>query len=449
MYLIRDPEIFKQIAIKDFESFEDRRFFLNPEVDSLFGNSILCLSGRKWHDMRATLSPAFTGYKMRLMFELVRDCALNTTKHFKELLRNENAISVEMTDIFSRYSTDVIASCSFGHNVDSFNDKTNEFFMCGRKISETTSLSQAIKFFVQNFAPKLMKMLKIEYFDADIRKFISTMVLDSMHHRRVNGINRPDMIDILMKAQDGTLVYQDDMQPQLDGFATVEESGIGKRKVNRKWSDIELISQSFLFFLAGYDTITSALLASAYELALNPEVQEKLSNEIKMNERNLNGKSICYDDLQKLKYLDMVVSEVLRIRPTATLLDRVCGRDYELQMDERKLKICKGTQLWIPVYGYHHDPKYFSNPEKFDPERFNDENKANFNTASYIPFGQGPRNCIASRFALMEMKVQLYFLLKDFSLEVNSKTDIPMKIKPTMVGVYPKNGLHLSIKLRQ
>jgi cytochrome P450 family 9 len=65
-YLIRDPEIFKQISVKDFESFEDREVFIKPEVDSLFGNSILCLRGKKWHDMRAILSPGFTG--MRQLF---------------------------------------------------------------------------------------------------------------------------------------------------------------------------------------------------------------------------------------------------------------------------------------------------------------------------------------------------------------------------------------------
>lgn len=86
----------------------------------------------------------------------------------------------------------------------------------------------------------------------------------------------------------------------------------------------------------------------------------------------------------------MVVSEVLRIRPAATLVDRVCSRDYKLQLDDRKIKIARGTQMWIPIYGFHHDAKYFPNPEHFDPERFNDKYKGNINTSIYIPFGQGP-----------------------------------------------------------
>lgn len=174
-----------------------------------------------------------------------------------------------------------------------------------------------------------------------------------------------------------------------------------------------------------------------------------MSDEIDENERNLNGKPITYEGLQKLKYLDMVVSEVLRTRSPASFLDRICSKDYELQIDERKIKICKGTQLWIPVSAYHHDEKYFPNPEKFDPERFSDENKGNINRATYIPFGIGPRNCIASRFGLMELKATLYYLLKDFSLEVNSKTQIPMKIKLAPIASFPENGLHLNIRLRQ
>lgn len=392
MYLIRCPEIFKQISIKDFGSFEDRRFFIDPEVDSLFKNTLLCMKGKKWHDMRATLSPAFSGCKIRLMFELVRDCALNTSNHIRDILKNTNVVSVEMTDILSRFSTDVIASCSFGYDVNSFSDRTNEFFQNCKKISESESVITQIKFIVQNFAPKLMKMFKIEYFDADLRRFITNMVLGNVKSREIHGISRPDMIDSLMKAQKGTLVHHKDDEALPDGFAAVTESNIGKREVNYKWSDSELVSQCFLFFLGGYDTITSALLAASYELSINQQVQQKLFDEINESERNLNGKPITYDGIQKMKYLDMVISEVMRIRPTATLIDRICSKDYELQIDGRKVKIGKGTQLWIPIYGYHHDHKYFPNPDKFDPERFSDENKGDINMAAYIPFGSGNLN---------------------------------------------------------
>lgn len=448
-YLIRDPELFKQIAIKSFDSFEDHRFLVNPKIDEMLGNAVFMMPGKKWREMRATLSPAFTGSKMRLMFELMRDCAKNTSKHFCELTQDGDVMSVEMLDIFSRYATDIIATCSFGVDLNSIEDRDNKFLANGQKISEKTTVLKNIKFVVQRFAPKLMELLKIEYFDREIRDFLTDMAMSNMDARRKGGINRPDIMDILMKAKDGTLSYQEDQHQMADGFATVDESSIGRAKVTRKWTDLELVSQCFAFFGAGYDTMASMLVAAANQLALNPDVQQRLIDEIVETEANLNGAPISYEGLQKLKYMDMVVCEVMRIRPPVSFTDRICTKDCELVLDNgRKVKIDKGIQLWIPIYAYHRDPKYFPNPEKFDPERFSDANKGNINMAAYIPFGVGPRNCIGSRFSLVEAKVILYYLLKDFSLETNSQTEIPLKIQSTATGVYPKNGLYLNIRLR-
>lgn len=124
-YFIRDPEIFKQITVKDFDHFEDRRAFVSDETDELFGNSLLSLHTEKWRQMRATLSPAFTGSKMRLMFELVSECADDVVKHFTKRAKNGEKINVEMKDFFSRYTNDVIATCAFGHKVNSFTEPEN------------------------------------------------------------------------------------------------------------------------------------------------------------------------------------------------------------------------------------------------------------------------------------------------------------------------------------
>lgn len=393
-YLIRDPQIFKQIAVKYFDSFEDHKFLIDPEIDTLFGNTVFLMQGKKWRDMRATLSPAFTGNKMRLMFELVRDCALNSVAFLQHSSKQNETVSLEMGEFFSRYGSDVIASSAYGVNINSFQDKDNEFYVRGRHVSDTASPIYAIKFIVQRICPQIMKWLKIEYFDADLRKFFSSMVLDNMNTRRKQAIVRPDMIDALMKAKKGTVTHDNENPSKNEGFAAVTESSIGKAKVNREWTDTELISQSFVFFLAGFDTVTALLVAVAYELALNVDVQKKLIEEIRETDRGLNGGNFTYEVLQKMKYMDMVISEALRFRPPAAFFDRLCTKDCELNIDGRKVKIEKGSQLWIPAFGYHRDSKYFPNPEKFDPERFSDANKININLDAYVPFGQGPRSCL-------------------------------------------------------
>lgn len=271
------------------------------------------------------------------------------------------------------------------------------------------------------------------------------MVLENIEVRRTQGIMRPDMIDMLMKTKSGTVSYQEDKETLKDGFATVYESNVGKAKVNRNWTDQELISQCFVFFLAGLDTVTQVMVAATYELILNPDIQLKLTEEIDETDKSLNGKEISYEVLQNMKYMDMVVSEVLRVRGPATFNDRVCTKDFNLEVDGRIIRIEKGSQLWAPFHCYHHDPEIYPEPHKFNPERFNEENRSKINPAYFVPFGSGPRNCIGSRFALMEVKLNLYQLLKNYRMEVNAQTQIPMIMKTSPFGTYPEKGLNVNL----
>lgn len=102
----------------------------------------------------------------------------------------------------------------------------------------------------------------------------------------------------------------------------------------------------------------------------------------------------------------------------------------------------------VPIYGYHRDPNYFPDPLKFDPERFNEENRGNIDPDTYLPFGIGPRNCIGSRFALMEVKTIFYYLLLNFTFEVTEKTQIPLKYAKNPVGIQAEKGIWLALKPR-
>jgi cytochrome P450 family 9 len=185
-----------------------------------------------------------------------------------------------------------------------------------------------------------------------------------------------------------------------------------------------------------------------YELAINPEVQQKLFEEIQDTERELNGKLISYEKIQNLKYLDQVVCEVLRKWPPAPATDRICVKDYVLEYDDKRIVVEKGMVLLFPIWGIQHDPKYFPNPEKFDPERFNDENKGSIEEYTYLPFGVGPRNCIGSRFALMEMKTIFYYLLLNFKINTSEKTQIPLKFAKIPVGLKTEKGIWIELEPR-
>lgn len=431
VYFLRDPELFKQIAIKDFDSFEDHKFVLEPEADSLIGNTVFMMRGQKWRDMRQTLSPAFSCSKMRLMFELIRECAVASTSHFIKETARTGECQVEIKEFFARYTNDVIASCAFGLKINSLEDKHNTFFETGSRLQNLGSKKSFLNIVCQRVMPKLMKFLGIEFINADVRKIFSDLVLHNMEQRHNKGISRPDLIDILMKVR----------RNQNDS------NNVNLSK--RVWQDIELISQCFVFFLAGFDTSTWLLISTTYELALNPAIQGKLVDEVDRVTKALNGKDITYDEMKTMKYLDMVICEVLRIRPPAVFIDRVCTKDYYFSDgDKVNLHIEKGSLFWIPIFSFHHNPEYFPNPDQFDPERFNDENRATMNSAHYIPFGSGPRTCIGNRFAVMEVKIILYYMIKTFRFQVAPNTEIPMRLVSSPFGIQPRNGLNVKVVFR-
>lgn len=385
------------MAVKDFDNFEDHRSFIDENTDRLFGNSLFMLKGEKWRDMRATLSPAFTGSKMRQMFELVSECAVDMASHFKELAVTGTEVHCEMKELFSRYANDVIATSAFGIRVNSFKDKDNDFYKAGITFTNINNPLAIMRLLFLRLVPSVSRLLDIQLMSRSLQVFFRTMVLGNIKTREENGISRPDMINILMQVKQGGAAHkivEDEEKHSSAGFATVDESTIGKRTVKRNWNDDEIVAQCFLFFVAGFDTSSTLLSFLSYELAINSEIQQTLYEEIKEMNNVLEGNILNYDHLQKMQYMDMVISETLRKWPPAGLTDRVCVKDYLYDDGSYKFKIEKGRAFWIPIYSLHRDPSYFPNPEKFDPERFSEENKNSIQPGTYAPFGIGPRNCI-------------------------------------------------------
>jgi cytochrome P450 family 9 len=130
-------------------------------------------------------------------------------------------------------------------------------------------------------------------------------------------------------------------------------------------------------------------------MTFNKEVQQELQSEIDSVLAELDGKPVGYEALHKMKFLDMVVSEGLRKWPPAPQTDRTCLKDYELKNHDGKVITIKaGEVCFFPIYSLHRDEALWPNPDKFDPQRFNDENKTSIASGTYFPFGLGQRACI-------------------------------------------------------
>lgn len=108
-----------------------------------------------------------------------------------------------------------------------------------------------------------------------------------------------------------------------------------------------------------------------------------------------------------------------------------------------------GDGIVIPGIAIQNDPKYFPNPEKFDPERFSEDNKDNIQPFTYIPFGSGPRNCIGSRFVLLECKIVFFYILSSYHIKVGKKSETIIKMKKNTGNMSTENGFWFRLTPRQ
>lgn len=227
VYVIRDPELIKKVTIKDFDHFVNHRFDVSEKSDPLLGRTMFIMKDQMWKDMRSTLSPAFTGSKMRLMLDLVTECAAEFCQFLKNEIGNKSVI-YDAKDLLQRFSSDTIATCAFGIKINSLQDRNNKFFQTGRIITNFEGLN-SVKAFGYLGIPKIMNFFKVRIFSEKDSNYLRDMVHSNIKYREENNIFRPDMINLLMKAREGTLEHT----PELDedvGFATVQESDVGKGK---------------------------------------------------------------------------------------------------------------------------------------------------------------------------------------------------------------------------
>lgn len=393
VYLARDVDFIRQITVKDVDHFEDDNGFYESISDTLFGKSFMLLSEKQWRDMRSTLSPTITDTKIRHVFDLVVECADNTLTHLiEESNKRSKPLRWEMKDLFSRYTSDVIARVAFGLKVNSFKDRKNKFFTIGTSSVNFRTMKVALRLFLIRILPKLMRAVNIEFFPAHFKEFFKSIVLDTMKKREKAQLIQPDdMIDIMIKVRKGEMKCQSDDEMDL---ATFDESYISIGKVKQPWTDDEILAQCFLFLSAGFEIASTLMSFMAYELALNQDVQQKLYKKIRKVNASLNGSRLSYDKLSNLKYFDQVISETLRKWPPVMFATRKCTKDYEYSLNGDKITIERGKSVWIPIYSLHNDDQIYKNPKLFNPERFSDENKHKIQSCAYIPFGIGPRNNI-------------------------------------------------------
>ncbi|XP_068905352.1 cytochrome P450 6a2-like isoform X1 [Tenebrio molitor] len=409
IYFPIDPKLVKKILVTDFEYFVDRGMYGNGDELPL-SSHIFSMKGEEWKNIRTKMSPSFTSNKMKSIYNIV-------VKNCESLVKvlgpdAEERRVIDIKQVLMRFTADTIGSTSFGIDCNSLINPTTEFSQIVDRISNHSGwklLRIAIEEGLQNPG----NIEKIAYNDKVVEDFFTNLVKETIEYRDKNNVVRQDFLHMLMQLRTtGGMAFK------------------------------EIVSQSFLFFIAGFKTSALTMCYCIHELAQNRELQRKVREEIHKNlGRDLS--KYAYEDLIALPNLDKVVKETMRKYPPLPMLNRICVKPYRVPGTE--VVIEEGTPVIISLLGLQRDPEYYPEPLKFDPERFSNEN--NIVPYTYLPFGDGPRNCIGLRFGMVKTKLAVASLLNEFKFIPSCRTRKHLSIDPSTTSILfnVPDGIHTKI----
>ncbi|XP_045212707.2 cytochrome P450 3A13-like [Mercenaria mercenaria] len=444
---LTEPEIIREIFIKRFTSIHSRLYA--ALVSTFWEKTILNTTNYdNWRFLRSTLTPSFSSGKLRKMDRIIMDCIDRTMAKLSDTIKDSNG-TVDMVPVFQAMTLDAICQAGMGVKLDTENVQNNEL----RK-----QISNLLNFSIESDPLILMSLLipdmdkVIDYFDIDIndtkavayvKQCMDVIIKERKEDKTSERIQ--DLLQLMINTNSENRKQtdknkrnepHDESKDEVETEAEKEETN----QMQRGMTDDEIAANAIMFLFAGYDTTSTALTFTSYFLALHQEWQEKIVQEI---DQKLGDSNPDYDNVQQLTYLDIFISESMRLFPPITKVNRHLEADCTVG----KYTFPKNISISIPVYTLHRLPEFWPEPEKFDPERFSADNKIKIKPYTYLPFGVGPRNCIGMRFAMMELKMTLVKLLQNFRLKPSPGLQIPPKLAKNLF-CKPVDGMKLVVEKR-
>ncbi|XP_053407088.1 putative cytochrome P450 CYP13A10 isoform X1 [Mercenaria mercenaria] len=437
-----DTDILSEVFVKQFKSFHARKIFpvqVDPDKDEEV--HMFFARGERWRRLRSIANPAFNTGKMRLMSPMINkqiDKFLNVMDD--KCLKEEE---FNIYDLLQRLTFDTIAKCGFGLEADSVRTHDDEYLQnCRGVINDTTK--RPILFMFGFIFPTLHRLWILIYYWIGKLKFNPVIWLENklqtvVQNRKLSDKRDTyDLLELFLNSE------YDPERTEMDQLSDCENNVKCIAK-HRFLSTQELGSQCLLFLLSGYETTSTTLAYVMYEMAMNPDVQRILQEEIDKYYPDDDDK-VEYDNVMKMEYLDMVLNETLRKYPLAsTVIARQCMRTSKVG----DFQIEPGMIVQANVWDLHYDKNVWGeDPTTFDPQRFSTENKAKLHPCAWMPFGHGPRRCVGLRLAQLEGKMTIVRTLKKFMVLPGKELDSELKIIEGAT-IFPQNGVQVRLVHRK
>lgn len=199
--VLTEPELIKEILVKNFDNFHSHGIKINEKADPLNGN-LFFKSGHEWKEMRAKLSPTFTSGRMKMMFPMVSDIADRMIDYLNDIVESDD--THEMKEIYSSFTTEVIANVAFGLDTKCHGYPQNDFRRMARSIFEPTTLEN-LKNLIIISSETIAKLFNLSFNRQETTDFFLRIVRENLEYREKNQINRNDFFQLLLNIKNSEL----------------------------------------------------------------------------------------------------------------------------------------------------------------------------------------------------------------------------------------------------
>lgn len=451
--IVKNTELLRKIQVKDFGNFASRGVVsVASRHHRIARTSLTNAPSERWKEMRSLMTPAFKPSSMKCMLSLVESCVDTFMKVVAA--KQTEAASMEVRELFQKLSMDIIARSAFGTEtgiqqsrggtaadtlLDLIQDRLGEY-KNGWLMYFANCFPEFYYLWTFLFSRgKRSVMTPTDYIKNNLASLIE--------ERRANKqAEREDLLQLMLNAEEEADSLIDVQQLTVgheeEEVACASLESVPVIRKRRFMTTTEIQSNAVMFLVAGFETTGTTLSFTSYLLAKHPDIQERTRKEILSVIKDENG--LTYDSLTKMRYLDQVISEALRYYPVVVgFITRKCDQEYEY----KGIKIPSGMSILVPAFQMHHDPKLWNDPEAFIPERFSTENRSKIEPMAYQAYGNGPRNCVAMRFAQLVLKFTLAKLLSTYELVLDpNKHKGDLKIGSSFTLAYPLDGVWLKLQ---
>jgi cytochrome P450 len=392
VYFLNHPDLIESVLVRNYQNFLKDRVVQNSRW--FFGDGLLTSEGEHWKRQRRLSQPALHRERIASYANIMTNYAERMLSHWKDSAVID--VHLQMMTLTLR----IVVRALF--NVEA---------------EETMQISEALNVMMRNSVG--VRMLLPPFFRRlplpgmfEVRRAVNKLnesVYKIIALRRRNGQDSGDLLSMLMEARD--------------------EDG-------SQMSDKQLRDEVLTFLLAGHETTALALSWAWYLLSQDSQAQQKLHDELDVV---LGDRIPTISDLPSLTYSESVIKEAMRLYPPAWAVARQVINEFELG----GYRIPSGANIVMSQWVTHRDPRFFSQPEKFDPDRWATAQCQKLPRFAYFPFGGGPRQCIGASFAMMEAVLLLATIARRFQV---LRVDGPSVTPVPSFTLRPKEGIRVLLR---